>query len=408
MKKVCTGNEAAAYAVLLSQPDVICAYPITPQSRIPEMLAEFNAKGLLKGKLVNTESEMGAISYILGASAAGVRVFTATSSQGLAWMHEGLHYISGSHLPAVMVNVNRPLAAPWNLTCDQSDSLAQRDTGWMQYYCESNQEVLDTVIQAYKVSESIGLPSMVCMDGVYLSYVSESVDIPDQNKVDRYIPPYRPSFRIPGRSFKLYERDSPEAGGYKIGGWDPLISLMREKYELHKLESRCLDAFTGANEEYRQLFGRGYLPVEEFRCSDAELVLVMAGSSVGTGKYVVNALRERGRKVGLVKLKMFRPFPGELIKRALSGKTRIVVIERDISPGQCGIFFQELKWALQGVPGKIYGFVSGLGGADITPALIEKAVTFAANNEPQDNAIWLGLNKAGPDDDYDRNTIKIS
>ncbi len=408
MIKVITGNEAAAYGALLSRPDVICAYPITPQSRIPELLAEFHAQGIFKGRFVNAESEMGAINYVMGASAGGVRVFTATSSQGLAWMHEGLHFIAGSRLPIVMVDVNRPMGAPWNLTCDQIDSLSQRDTGWMQFYCESNQEVLDTVIQAYKVSESVSLPSMVCLDGVYLSYVSESVDIPEQEKVDAYLPPYRPAFKIPGRSFKLYEKFPPESGDYKIGGWDFMQTLMRDRYELHKLQAKCLDVFTQANGEYQALFGRGYPPIEEYKCEDAELVLVMSGSAVGTGRHVVDKLREQGHRIGLAKLKMFRPFPRELVRRVLSGRDRIAIIERDISPGQGGIFFQETKWALQGVSNKMYGFVSGLGGADITPELVEKAAMFAMQNEPREEVLWLGLSKEEPSDDYDRKTIKIS
>jgi len=195
MIKVVTGNEAAAYGALLAQPDVVAAYPITPQTRIPEQIAEFYAQGLMKGKFINVESEMTAISLVTAASQAGVRVFTATSAQGLAWMHEGLHWASGARIPIVLVDVNRPLGAPWNLTCGQIDSLAQRDTSWMQVYCESNQDILDSVIQAYRIAEAMYLPVMVCLDGVYLSYIAESVDIPDQALVDKYLPPYDPGGR---------------------------------------------------------------------------------------------------------------------------------------------------------------------------------------------------------------------
>ena len=196
MIKVMTGNDAAAYGARLSRPEIVCAYPITPQSQIPEKLAAFHSRGELKGRFVNVESEMAALGYVTGAAIAGVRVFTATSSQGLAWMHEGLHWAAGARLPIVLVNVNRPLGAPWNLTCDQTDSLSQRDTGWLQFYCESNQEILDTVIQAYRISETLSLPSMVCLDGVYLSYLSETVDIPDQEMVDQYLPPFNPGYKI--------------------------------------------------------------------------------------------------------------------------------------------------------------------------------------------------------------------
>jgi pyruvate/2-oxoacid:ferredoxin oxidoreductase alpha subunit/pyruvate/2-oxoacid:ferredoxin oxidoreductase beta subunit len=370
MIRVITGNEAAAYGALLSRPDVICAYPITPQSRIPEQLSEFHAQGLLKGALINVESEMAAIGYVIGASLGGVRVFTATSSQGLAWMHEGLHWAAGTRLPIVLVNVNRPLGSPWNLTCDQIDSLSQRDTGWMQFYCESNQEVLDSVILAYKVSEEVNLPAMVCLDGVYLSYVAESVEIPSQDMVDVFLPPYDAAFEIPSR-YKLYANRPLEEGSYldRTGYLD--TNYMEDRYELHKLESRCLPAVLAADEVFQAIFGHNYPPVEEYKCEDADLAVVMAGSAVGTGRHVIDVLRDRGEKVGLLKVRMFHPFPLDLVRETLAGRKKVVVIERDISPGQCGIFYQEIKWALnmsgEGGPPPMYGFVCGLGGEDITP-----------------------------------------
>lgn len=405
MIKVLSGNEAAAYGALLCRPKVVCAYPITPQSRIPELLSEFHAQGLLEGKFVNVESEMSALGYVTGAAQAGVRVFTATSSQGLAWMHEGLHWTAGARLPIVLVNVNRPLGSPWNLTCDHSDSLSQRDTGWMQLYCESNQEVIDTVIQAYKVAESVSLPCMVCMDGVYLSYVTESVDIPDQREVDEYLPPYKPTL-VRDNRYKMIKKDPPELVDYEQ------IDFMTNRYQLHKLESKCIDTVIRANNEFRKLFGRGYPPVEEYQCEDAEVVVVMSGSAVGTCRYVINMLRDEGYKVGLVKLKMFRPFPKELIRSALSRTKKVAVIDRDLSPGQSGIINQEIKWALNTNSEKhfvpIYGFVSGLGGADITPNLIQKAILFTIKEDPPSGeVIWLGPVKQ-PGDDYDKNTIKIS
>ena len=404
MIKVITGNEAAAYGAMLAQPAIICAYPITPQSRIPEQISEFYAQGLLKGKFVNVESEMAALSYVTGACQAGVRVFTATSSQGMAWMHEGLHWASGSRLPIVLANVNRPLAAPWNLTCGQIDSLSERDSGWMQLYCESNQEVLDTILQGYRIAESMCAPLMVCLDGVYLSYISESVDIPDPDLVDRYLPPYDPTRRaklgqqVLGR-FRSGPPPAPDAMMAQM-------SYTGNRYDLHKLELACLDMAEKANAEFEAMFGRGYPLVEEYRCDDADMVLVTVGSAVGTARHVVDGLKEKGFKVGLVKLKMFRPFPIEKIRRALAGKKKVAVIERDISPGQSGIFHQEIKWALyNGTP--MYGFVGGLGGEDLTPELIEKAIMYTLNNDPPDQeAIWLGFER-GDQDDYDRRTVKV-
>ncbi|MBW2066960.1 MAG: pyruvate ferredoxin oxidoreductase [Deltaproteobacteria bacterium] len=403
MIKVITGNEAAAYGALLSKPDVVCAYPITPQSRIPELISEFYASGLMKGKFVNVESEMAALGYVTGASLAGVRVFTATSSQGLALMHEGLHWAAGARLPIVMVNVNRPLGAPWNLTCEQTDSLAQRDTGWLQFYCESVQEVLDTVIQAYRVSESLSIPSMVCLDGVYLSYLSETVDIPEQERVDAYLPEYRPRRRLPGGGYKLYQTEFlPE--DHEPG------NFMLNRYRLHKLESMCLDRAVECNDAFRTAFGRSYPPVEEYRCEGAEVVVVISGSAVGTCRCVIDGLREKGESVGMVKLKMFRSFPADMLRKALRNKSKILVIERNISPGQGGIFCQELRSAMSGMDnaGQIYGFVAGLGGVDITPEIIEKAIRFTFESErPVPDPIWLGLPHFEDRDEYDRNTIKV-
>ena len=405
MIKVVTGNEAAAYGALLAKPEVVCAYPITPQSRIPEQISEFQAQGLFKGRFINVESEVAALAYVMGASAGGVRVFTATSSQGLALMHEQLHWASGSRLPIVMVNVNRPLGAPWNLTCEQTDSLSQRDTGWMQFYCESNQEVVDTVIQAYKIAETVSLPAMVCLDGVYLSYLAETVEIREQEKVDEYLPPYRPTIMAKLYSYKIFLKDPPDPNAYTW--W----YYMGDRYELHKLESQCLDAVLKANEEFEALFGQSYPPVEQYKSDDANLVVVTSGSAVGTCRYVVDRLREEGQKGGLVKIKMFRPFPSELLRKALLGRQKIAIIERDLSPGQCGILHQEIRWALN-TPGVVcpptYGFVAGLGGEDITPDLIRKAILFAMKNEPVDQEIiWLGLLKKKASDDYDKTTLQV-
>lgn len=393
---ILSGNEAAAYGALLCRAQVAAAYPITPQSEIPETLSRFYAQGLLKGRFVNVESEMGSIGFVAGAAAAGVRVFTATSSQGLAWMHEILHYAAGARLPIVLVNVNRPLGAPWNLKSGQIDSLSQRDTGWIQLYCESNQEVLDTIIQAYRISESIELPIMVCMDGIFLSYTAESIDVPEQEEVDKYLPVYKKVIKPHANRYKLYEKAGEQPQQFTEAIVDQ-YGFMMDRYELHKRERQCFDTVVRADKEFRDVFSRGYPPVEEYRCEDADVIVVTTGSTVGTARYVVNKLRGEGHKVGLVKLKMFRPFPVESVRGALQGKKKIAVIERDLSPGQCGIFYQEIKWALNTIQtktlcGPIFGFVAGLGGVDITPSLIEKAISFAMREEDYpDEVIWLGF-----------------
>lgn len=402
MRILLTGNDAAAYGAMLAQPAVVCAYPITPQSQIPEQLAAFHAQGTLKGKFVNVESEMAALGYVTGAAIAGARVFTATSSQGLAWMHEGLHWAAGAGLPMVMVNVNRPMGAPWNLTCEQTDSLSQRDTGWLQFYCESNQEILDTVLQAFRISEILSLPVMVCLDGVYLSYLSETVEVPPAEEVEEFLPPFRAQHKIIGGGWKLYDvfpTRLPPHGG----------DMMATRYEQHKRTQKALALAGEVDAEFFRRFGRSHPPVEAYRLEDADTALVAAGSMVGTARELVDRRRARGQKVGLLKIKMFRPFPRQLVRQALSGVNTVAVIDRDLSPGQGGIFCQELGWSLRGLIGRerLFGFVAGLGGADITPQLMDKALDYAAETkQAPTEAIWLGL-KARGEDDYDRSTITL-
>jgi len=409
--KVITGNQAAAHGVMLCKPDVVCAYPITPQTSIAEQISEFCAKGLMHAKFVNVDCEITALGYLIGASAGGVRVFVATSSQGLHLMHEQLHWAAGTRLPIVMVNVNRFAGAPMRVACDQIDSLSQRDTGWIQFYCESNQEIIDTVIQAYKVSELVSLPSMVCLDGFYLSHLSENTEIPDQKKVDGYLPPYRPTTKIPWGwdwSWKMYKMDNQLSPGQE-GAYDRR-NFIGNRYELHKLERKSVAVALAANEEFQSIFGRSHPLLEEYKCEDADTVVVMSGSAAGTCRFVIDMLREKGCKVGLVKLKMFRPFPRELVRKVLTGRKKIAVIERDLSVGQCGIFYQEIKWALMPTKGfvSMYGFVSGLGGEDITVPLIEKAILFTLEKDPpEEEVIWLGLGEKAAGDEYDKKTIKI-
>jgi pyruvate/2-oxoacid:ferredoxin oxidoreductase alpha subunit len=244
---------------------------------------------------------------------------------------------------------------------------------------------------------------MVCLDGVYLSFVSETVDIPDQEQVDGYLPPYRPTYRIPGGGWKLYDTSSAFSEAHAM-------DLLRDRYELHKQESRCLEKVIECDRAFEAVFGRSYPPVEEYGCEGADVVVMLAGSAAGTARFVVDRMKKKGLNVGLVKLKMFRPYPKELLRAALAGRKKILVIDRDISVGQCGIIYQELKWALSGltVCDQVYGFVSGLGGADITPMLIEKAIQFTLSaDRPGRDVHWLGLGRWESEDHYDRSAVKI-
>jgi pyruvate/2-oxoacid:ferredoxin oxidoreductase alpha subunit len=311
-----------------------------------------------------------------------------------------------------MANANRPLGAPYNLTCGQIDTLSQRDASWMQVYCESNQEVLDSILQAYRVAEAMCLPFMVCLDGVYLSYIAETVDIPDQELVDKYLPPYDPGGRA-RLGEGVLSRDRPQGipAPPRLPSGGQMANYTANRYDLHKLELQCLAMADKADAEFKAIFGRSYPIVEEYRCDDADVVLVTIGSAVGTARQVIDDLKDRGVKVGLVKLKMFRPFPLDKIRKSLRNRKKVLVIERDISSGQCGIIYQEIKWALYDNKSTrntfVYGFVGGLGGEDITPELIEKAIMYTIENDPpKQEAIWLGLKKEEKDD-YDRSTVKV-
>ncbi|MGQ9477689.1 MAG: pyruvate ferredoxin oxidoreductase [Candidatus Bipolaricaulia bacterium] len=382
-RKVITGNYAVSYGAALARAQVIAAYPITPQTQIVELLAEFCAEGALDAKFIKVESEHSAMAACIGAAAVGARAFTATSSQGLALMHEMLHWAAGARLPVVMANVNRAMGPPWSIWTDQNDSLAQRDTGWMQFYCESNQETLDTVIQAYKVAERVLLPAMLVLDAFFLSHTSEPVEIPPQGLVDRYLPPYRPEYKL--------DLADPRA----FGG----ITMPSEYFELrYKIQRAMEEALTVAEEadlEFERLFGRGYGLVEPYKLEGAELALVTSGTVTSTARLVIDKLRAEGKRVGLLKVRLFRPFPAALVRELLLGLPKIAVIDRNISFGQGGIFAQEVKSALynHGQP-PLFGFVAGLGGRDITPELIEEIIAYAlAHDRPEEEIIWMGVKR---------------
>lgn len=384
MKKMLKGNHAVSYGVLRSRAKVIAAYPITPQSSIVELLSEFCADKELDAKFIKVESEHSAMASCIGASATGVRTFTATSSHGLALMHEMLHWASGARFPVVLSNVNRALGSPWSIWTDQNDSLSQRDTGWLQFYCESNQEALDTVIQAFKISEEVMLPSMQVLDAFVLSHTSEPVDIPKQEKVDEFLPEYKPKFKL------------DIADPRTFGSLTTPDNYFELRYKIQKAMEEAKSVIQSVDKEFKEQFGRSYGLVERYYLEDAHLALVTSGTITSTARHVVNRLRDKGHKVGLLKIKTFRPFPHEEVVESLEKAKKIAVIDRNISFGQEGIFFQELKSCLYnngaGVP--IFGFITGLGGRDVTPEVIEDILTYASENkEPKDNIIWMGVKR---------------
>jgi pyruvate/2-oxoacid:ferredoxin oxidoreductase alpha subunit len=380
MREFMSGNDAVAHAVLLCRTPLIAAYPITPQTSIYERLSEWEASGKLRGIMMRTESEHSAMASCIAASLTGVRTFTATSSQGLALMHEMLHFAAGCRAPVVMANVNRIIAAPWGFWADHLDSLSQRDTGWMQFYCENGQEAMDTVIQAYRIAERVYMPAMIALDAFFVSHFVEPVDIPEQAQVDAFLPP----LDLPHR----FDLDKP---GFHV----PVVSS--ESYRAFKHSAQMVmgevpEIALQVDGEFKRSFGRGYGVVESIMIEDAEVVIVTAGSMTSTARMAIGNLRQQGNKVGLLKLRLFRPFPMAAVQKALSGRKKIAVIDRDISLGGGGIFGQELKAAMVHSPDhpQISSYIAGIGGTDIPPEVIQKiALDTMELSGPVDAPVWI-------------------
>ncbi len=382
MRKVLMGNHAASWGARLSRVQMIAAYPITPQTHIVEELSEMCGDGSLRAKFLKVESEHSAMASVIAAESAGVRSFTATSSSGLALMHEMLHWAAGARLPIVMVNVNRALAPGWNIWADQGDSLAQRDTGWIQFYVEDNQEVLDSVIMGYRLAEKVNLPVMICYDAFYLSHTYEPVDIPAQEEVDQWLPGYDPECFL--------DPENPHAfNGLVMPG-----HYMEIRYKLQKAHDEAENLVDDIGYSFGEQFGRSYGAVEAVECEDADLILVTSSSATSPARMVIKRLRDEGKKVGLLKIRMFRPFPTEAVREVLKGCHKAVVVDRNFSWGKSGIFAGEIRGVMANTSETplIYGYIAGLGGRSITPELLYEIVTEAAENPlPETLAVWKGL-----------------
>ena len=382
MKQVLEGSHAVSEAVRLAKVQVMSAYPITPQTHIVEALSQYCADGTMNARFICVESEHSAMAAVIGASSAGIRTFTATSSQGLALMHELLHWASAARLPIVMAEVNRALAPGWNIWMDQTDSLAQRDTGWIQFYCEDGQEVLDTTIQAYGLAETVNLPVMGVLDAFFLSHTFEPVDVPDQDLVDRFLPPFSPRIAL--------DTSDP----FAIGQMAPPNVYMEMRRDIQKAMERVPDIFNEVEKKFKGIFGRTYGPVETFYCDDARVVMVATGTAASTCRKVISDLRSKGEKVGMLKLKMFRPFPVNLIRKYLGFVDKIAVIDRNFSFGASGIFAQEIRAALCNHSGHppVFGYIAGLGGRDVTPDTLSEIYWKTKNSAaPEGESVWGGL-----------------
>jgi len=386
MKKVLTGNVAVAYGAMLSDVQVVAAYPITPQTTIIEELATMQAEGLADFDYIRVESEHSAMAACIGASMGGARAFTATCGQGLFLMHEMLHYAAGARTPLVLANVNRAPAAPWTIWSDQTDSASQRETGWIQLYCEGNQEVLDTTIMAFKIAENLRLPVMVVLDAFFLSHTSEPIDIPEKQAVRAFLPPFDPG--------DLWlDPDNPRT----FGSLTMNNAYMEFRWQIQRDMEKAKQVITQVHEDFSRMFGRGYQQVEPYRTEDADVTIAVSGTVASTGRDAIDQLIGKGEHVGMVKLKTLRPFPREEIIAAFRNKKKVAVIDRNLSPGATGIWAQEIRSALYDLPEKerplVYGYIAGLGGRDISVKTIESIYRKTMEDDrPDDVDIWIGVN----------------
>ena len=374
MRVLLAGNYAVAEAVRLSRVQFTAAYPITPQTPIYEKLSDMESEGTLRGLMMRTESEHSAMAACISASLTGVRTFTATASQGLALMHEMLHFAAGNRVPIVMCNVNRVIAAPWAFGSDQSDSLSQRDTGWIQLYCEDAQEALDTVIQAYKIAEQVLFPVIVAIDGFFTSHFIEPVEIPDQGSVDAFLPP----FNLPTR----FDTENP-AYLTNVCNAEQYMGYRQRSFE--DME-KTKPVIRRVNREYQEFMGRSYDMVEAVDTEGAEIVLCTSGAMTSIARVAIESLRDKGFKAGLLKLKAFRPFPFEEVRKAVKDVPKIVVLDRNISIGKEGIWCQKLKAALYPLERRpeVSGYIAGICGADVSPEMIEEMVLKSLKAKPAD------------------------
>jgi pyruvate ferredoxin oxidoreductase alpha subunit len=360
---VVDGNGAAAEALRLARVQVIAAYPVTPQSPIAEKLASYVADDSLAAKYMRVESEHSALSCLIGAQLTGVRTGTATSSVGLALMHEVLGVASGCRVPVVMAVVNRALVSPWSLWCDHQDSMAERDSGWLQFYAENAQEVLDLLLLAYSIAEHdrVLTPAMVCLDGFFVSHSPQSVVLPKQEAVDDFLPPYR-------RGNLYLDPEDPMF----INNLVPPEDFTEMRYQQRLGFQNALEVIPQVQDDFYRRFGRRYQMVEAYRCEDADAVLVTLGSMSGTAKRVVNQQRNRGLRVGVAKLSTFRPFPSQALREALGSARVVGVLDRSAGLGApYAPVCLEVASALRDGEMRVFGYVGGLGGRDITETTVE-------------------------------------
>lgn len=358
MREQIEGSQAIAKAVAACSPEVIAAYPISPQTHIVEALSALVKKGDLTGcEYLNVESEFGAMSACIGASAVGARTYTATASQGLLFMVEAVYNAAGLGLPIVMTVANRAIGAPINIWNDHTDAMSQRDSGWLQLYAETNQEAADLHVQAFRIAEELSIPVMVCMDGFILTHAMEIVDVPEAEQVKKFLPDYEPR--------QVLDPAYPVSIGAMVGP----EAYTEVRYLAHHRQMQALELIPQVQKEFAEIFGRdsGGL-VRPYRLDDAETIIVSMGSVLGTIKDVVDERRERGEKIGVLGITSFRPFPVDAVREALKNAKRFVNIEKAFSVGIGGIVSSHCRSAVRGMGIDNYEVIAGLGGRPITKA----------------------------------------
>jgi pyruvate/2-oxoacid:ferredoxin oxidoreductase alpha subunit len=377
-----SGSLAAAHAVKAARAEVITTYPIVPSSPIMEQLHKSCIAGDLHARFVKVESAHSALATLIGAAATGARTFTATSSQGLALMHEMLHWAAGDRLPIVLVNVNRALGAPWSIWVDHNDALAQRDTGWIQFYASSSQEVFDTILQSYKIAEKVSLPVIINLDGFYLSHTSEPINLPDAEQVDAFLPPFQADWQL--------DPSNPRS----IGNLTSPDHYLEFRYKIQEAMESAKATSAQVYQEFQNLFGRQYGNIETYELEDAETVLITYATMAQTAKHVVREMRQEGKRIGLIRIRMFRPFPAEELQKLFRPECRYIVLDRNVSFGSGGIFAAEFRGAVCHLATKdnIVSIILGLGGRDVPPAMIRDiAVKYSSGNISIGNSHWEGV-----------------
>jgi pyruvate/2-oxoacid:ferredoxin oxidoreductase alpha subunit len=374
---IMTANYAAAEAARLAGVQVISAYPITPQSPVVEKLMEYVNDGTMNAEFVTVESEHSAITVCISASATGARVFTASCANGLALMHEQLHWAAGTRLPIVMAIPNRGMAAPWSILNDQQDSISQRDTGWLQIYCRNNQEVMDSVIQAYRIAEEVMVPTMVCYDGYILSHTMMPVEVPDEKKVSEFLPDYKPHTILDPsdpRNINPVTLAEPRenADGVLCHGY------FEFRYMLQQAQLRAVDVTLETGKLFGKEFGREYGLYDTYRCDDAELIAVTLGSIGSQAMDAVDNLRDQGLKIGVLSVRLYRPFPAEELVNAIKeiGCKGVAVLEKNVSYGYEGALATDLKAAFFEFQHPVFAhsYCMGLGGRDVKTEHVEEAL----------------------------------